>query len=191
MLPRFVFTTAILLLLFAPSLAQDISVDKKLGAENALLVEREIGLYQHDSLYNLINKVGHKLVAKLKNNPFEFKFFLADSPVPNAFALPGGYIYVTRGILLLIQTEDELAGILAHEIIHVSERHSIKQMKKGRIGGILQVPGNIINAVTGTRLGNIINTPIAFTSQAFISSYSRGREKESDTCGANLAASAG
>ena len=171
--------------------AQDISVDKKLGAENALLVEREIGLYQHDSLYNLVNEVGHKLVSRLTNNPFEFKFFLADSEVPNAFALPGGYVYLTRGILLLIQTEDELAGIMAHEITHVTERHSIKQMKKGRIGGILQVPGNIINAVTGTRIGNIINTPLAWGSQAFISSYSRGREKDADSYGARLAVSAG
>ena len=181
------FATALALSLFA----QDISVDKKLGAENALLVEREIGLYQHDSLYKLVNTVGHKLVSALTNNPFEFKFFLADSPEPNAFALPGGYIYVTRGILLLIQTEDELAGIIAHEITHVSERHSVKQMKKGRIGGILQIPGNIVNAVTGTRLGNIVNTPIALGSRAFVSSYSRGHEKDADIYGAKLAASAG
>jgi len=171
--------------------AQDISVDKKLGAENAILVEQEMGLYQHDSLYKLVNKVGNKLVSRLTNNPFEFKFFLADSPEPNAFALPGGYVYVTRGILLLVQTEDELAGIMSHEIIHVMERHSIKQMKKGRLGGILQIPGNIVNVVTGTRLGNLINTPIAWSRQAFISKYSRGHEKEADSYGAKLAANAG
>ena len=173
------------------SLSQDISVDKKLGAENALLVESEIGLYQHDSLYKLVNRVGSKLVSHLTNNPFEFKFFLADSPEPNAFALPGGYVYVTRGILLLIQTEDELAGIMAHEITHVTERHSIKQMKKGRVGRILSIPGNIVNAVTGTRIGNIVNTPIALSSQAFISKYSRGAENDADSYGASLAERAG
>ena len=125
----------------ASCIAQDVSYDKKLGAENSLLVEQEIGLYHHDSLYRLVNAVGQKLVSRLKNNPFEFKFFLADSPEPNAFALPGGYVYVTRGIIPLIQTEDELAGIMAHEIIHVTERHSVKQMKKGVIGGVLQLPG--------------------------------------------------
>lgn len=188
---KFLLTSAFATALAISLFAQDVSVDKKLGAENALLVESEIGLYQHDSLYKLVNTVGHKLVSALTNNPFEYKFFLADSPEPNAFALPGGYIYVTRGILLLIQTEDELAGIIAHEITHVSERHSVKQMKKGRIGGILQIPGNIINAVTGTRLGNIVNTPIALGSRAFVSSYSRGHEKDADTYGAKLAASAG
>jgi predicted Zn-dependent protease len=171
--------------------AQDISYDKKLGAENALMVEQEMGIYHHDSLSRLINAVGQKLVSRLKDNPFEFRFFLADSPEPNAFALPGGYVYVTRGILPLIQTEDELAGIMAHEIAHVTERHSIKQMKKGLIGGVLQIPGNLINTITRTRIGNILNTPIALSSKAFISKYSRGHERDADTYGIQLAASAG
>jgi predicted Zn-dependent protease len=173
------------------SFSQDVSVDKELGAENALLVEQEFGLYHHDSLYSLVNAVGNKLVSRLKQNPFDFKFFIADSPEPNAFALPGGYVYVTRGILLLIQTEDELAGIMAHEIIHVTERHSVKQMRKGVISGILKVPGNLVNAVTGTRLGNILNAPIDLSSKVFISKYSRGHESESDSYGIQLAASAG
>jgi len=143
------------LILFAASItgscfAQGISYDKKLGAENAILVEQEMGIYHHDSLSRLVNAVGQKLVSRLKNNPFEFKFFLVDSPEPNAFALPGGYIYVTRGILPLIQTEDELAGIMAHEIIHVTERHSVKQMRKGVIGGVLQLPGTVIKCLEHT-----------------------------------------
>lgn len=171
--------------------AQDVSVDKKLGAENALKVEQEMGLYHHDSLYALVNSVGKKLVSHLKKNPFEFQFFLVDSPEPNAFALPGGYVYVTRGILPLIQTEDELAGVMAHEIIHVTQRHSIKQMKKSMVGGILALPGNVVNAVTGTNVGNILNIPIGITTDAFISRYSRGHESEADKYGIQLAASAG
>jgi predicted Zn-dependent protease len=172
-------------------IAQDISYDKKLGAENAIIVEREMGIYHHDSLSRLVNAVGQKLVSRLKKNPFEFKFFLADTPEPNAFALPGGYIYVTRGILPLLQTEDELAAIMAHEIIHVTERHSVKQMRKGVIGGVLQLPGALINTVTGTQIGNILNTPVALSSRVFIAKYSRGHEKQADGGGVQLAASAG
>lgn len=171
--------------------AQDVSLDKKLGAENSLMVEQEMGIYQHDSLHQLVNSVGKKLVSRLKDNPFEFKFFLVDSPEPNAFALPGGYIYVTRGILLIINTEDELAGIMAHEIIHVMQRHSIKQMKKGIVTDLIQIPGNVVNTVTGTNLGNVINTPISVTTGAFIAKYSRGHESEADKFGIQLAASAG
>jgi predicted Zn-dependent protease len=173
------------------SIAQDVSLDKKLGAENALKVEQEMGIYRHDSLHNLVNSIGKKLVSELKNNPFEFRFFLVDTPEPNAFALPGGYVYVTRGILPLIQTEDELAGIMAHEIIHVTQRHSIKQMKKSIVGGILMIPGNVLNAATGTNIGNVLNIPIGITSQAFISKYSRGHESEADKLGIQLAARAG
>jgi predicted Zn-dependent protease len=170
---------------------QDVSLDKKLGAENALMVEQEMGIYYHDSLYNLVNAVGKKLVSRLKSNPFDFKFFLVDSPQPNAFALPGGYIYVTRGILPIIETEDELAGIMAHEIIHVMQRHSVKQMKKGMVTGLLKIPGNLVNSVTGTRLGNILNAPISLTTSVFIAKYSRGHETEADKFGIQLAASAG
>lgn len=172
-------------------LAQDVSLDKKLGAENAVMVEQEMGIYRHDSLYQLINSVGRKLVSRLKNNQFDFKFFLVDTPEPNAFALPGGYIYVTRGILPIINSEDELAGIMAHEIIHVTQRHSVKQMKKGIISGILTIPGNLLNTVTGTKIGNVLNAPINLTTGAFIAKYSRGHEKEADEFGIQLAASAG
>ncbi len=172
-------------------IAQDVSLDKKLGAENALMVEQEIGLYHHDSLQQLVSSIGQKLVSRLTKNPFEFKFFLADSPEPNAFALPGGYIYVTRGILPIVQTEDELAGIIAHEIIHVMQRHSVKQMKKGIVPNLLKIPGNLVNAVTGTRLGNILNAPIELSSKAFIANYSRGHESEADRFGVQLTASAG
>lgn len=179
------------LCLFAQAFAQNVSLDKKLGAENALLVEREMGIYLHDSLQRLINSIGSKLVSRLKNNPFEFKFFLVDTEEPNAFALPGGYVYVSRGILPLIQTEDELAGIMAHEIIHITQRHSVKQVKKGAVTGLLTVPGKILNTVTGTSIGNVLNAPITLTTKAFISKYSRGHESEADKFGIQLAASAG
>lgn len=171
--------------------AQHYAPDKKLGAENALKIEREMGIYRHDSLNYLVNSVGQKLVKRLKGNPFEFRFAIVDSPAPNAFALPGGYIYVSRGILPLIQTEDELAGILAHEIIHVTERHSVKQLRKSSFTGILKIPGNLVNAVTKTKIGNIINAPINLAAAGYNAGYSRSHEKEADKFGVQLAASAG
>lgn len=173
------------------SIAQDYSLDKKLGEQNSKLVEQEMGIYQHDSLQWLINSVGQKLVSRLKNKPFEFHFYLIDSAEPNAFALPGGYIYITRGILPLLQTEDELAGVMAHEIIHVMQRHSVKQIQKDMLTGVLQLPGKLINSITGTQLGNILNTPIGLVTGSYIAKYSRGHESEADNFGIQLAASAG
>ena len=77
----------------------------------------------------------------LADERFTFRFFLVDDPSPNAFALPGGYVYVTRGLLPLLQTEDELAGVMAHEIIHVAERHGVRRARRGLLGGLLEAPG--------------------------------------------------
>lgn len=171
--------------------SQNIEYDKKIGAESAEIVEAQIGLYDDEELTNYLNTVGQRLVAEIEDNPFDFNFYVADTPIPNAFALPGGYIYFTRGILALINTEDELACILAHEIMHVIERHSVKQMRKGILPSLLQLPGNIVGMVVSDELGSLVNTPITTSSQLRLASYSRKHETESDMKGIELAAKAG
>ena len=93
-------------------LAQSIELDKKLGAENAKLVEEQMGLYPDEAMTAYVRAIGNRLVAGLDKNPFEFQFHIADELIPNAFALPGGYVYVTRGLFLLITTEYELACVM-------------------------------------------------------------------------------
>jgi predicted Zn-dependent protease len=173
--------------------AQNYSKDVKMGDKAAQQVGAEMGYYKHDSLELLIKAIGKKLVAALEKKPteFEFEFNLVDAEEPNAFALPGGHIYVTRGILPLIQNEDELAGIIGHEIMHVIQRHSVKQFNREIVPAVLKVPGNIINAITFSRLGNIINVPIDIIASPFIAKYSRKHEKEADDLGIELAARAG
>lgn len=172
-------------------LAQSIELDKKLGAENAKIVETQIGLYQDKEMTEYIRSIGNRLVAKLEKNPFEFQFHIADDPMPNAFALPGGYIYVTKGILYLITTEDELACVLGHEIIHATNRHSIKQMRKSILPHMLEVPGDIVGTVVSKDLGDLVNAPITTSNTLLLSSYSRSNEKESDAKGIELASKAG
>ncbi len=173
--------------------AQSYAKDVKMGAKAAEQVKAEMGFYKHDSLEHLIQAIGKKLVAALETKPseFEFEFHLVDEEEPNAFALPGGHIYVTRGILPLIQNEDELAGVIGHEIMHVIRRHSVKQFNREIVPAVLKVPGNIINAITFSRLGNIINVPIDIIASPFIAKYSRKHEKEADDLGIELAARAG
>lgn len=190
------FTRLLLSLFVSTSLflsAQDYSKDVKMGDKAAKQVEAEMDFYKHDSLERLIQGIGKKLVNALEKKPtqFEFTFHLVDMEEPNAFALPGGHIYVTRGILPLIQNEDELAGIIGHEIMHVIQRHSIKQFNREIVPAVLKVPGNIINAITFSRLGNIINVPIDIIASPFIAKYSRKHEKEADDLGIALAARAG
>ncbi len=109
---------------------------------------------------------------------------------PNAFALPGGYIYVSRGLLSLVNDEAELACVIGHEMIHVTKRHSVKQMKKSIFPAILHIPGAVVG-LFNQDLGRIINTPVSFGSELFLSNYSRKQETESDELGIKIASQAG
>lgn len=185
------YALAITLLYTSTVFAQNTDFDKKKGAEAAKAVEVEYGIYANKQMTAYVEKVGNRLVAQLDKTPFEFKFFIADDFIPNAFALPGGYIYVTRGILALIKTEDELACVMAHEITHVTERHSVNQMRRSVTPAILMLPGMAVSSTANEQIGQLLNAPIAITYAATSSSHSRKQETEADTKGVALAAKAG
>ena len=127
--------------------------DVEQGAEVAKLVEQQIGLYPMPQTEAYLREVGGRLVAVVNDPRWKFSFQIVDQQEPNAFAIPGGGIYVSRGLLALINREDELAGVLAHEIAHVTQRHSAKQQRKGILPGLLSVPGNVVGNVVGENLG--------------------------------------
>jgi predicted Zn-dependent protease len=191
---KFKYSITILVLILLgtqPDYAQSIELDKQIGAENAELVKVQMGIYDLHELTRYVRKVGDRLVANLEDPQFQFQFNVVDDPIPNAFALPGGYVYVTRGVLSLIITEDELACVMGHEIIHVTKRHSIKQMKRSIFPRLLELPGQIVGSVVDEDLGNLLNTPIETSNKLFLSSYSRKHETESDILGVTLASKAG
>ena len=171
--------------------SQSIEYDKKIGAENALLVEASFGLYRDTTLTNYVRSVGDRLISGLEKKPFDFEFHIADDPNPNAFALPGGYIYITRGLLILMNNEDELACVLSHEIMHVIKRHSVKQMQRSIVPNLIKLPGNIVGSVVSENLGALINSPLTLSNQLFLSSYGRKQETQSDTKGIELASKVG
>jgi predicted Zn-dependent protease len=185
--------TILLMLCFITqfSHSQSIELDKKIGAENAEIVEAYMGIYPLKELSQYVEDIGNRLVAQLEDPKFEFQFKVVDDPIPNAFALPGGYVYVTRGILSLVTSEDELAGIMGHEIIHATERHSIKQMKKSILPRMLELPGAVVGNVVNEDLGTLLNAPIHTSNTLIMTSYSRKHETESDVLGVELASKAG
>ena len=167
------------------------STTSKQGAEVAKLVEQQIGLYSMPKTEAYLREVGGRLVAAVNDPRWKFSFQIVDQQEPNAFAIPGGGIYVSRGLLALVNREDELAGVLAHEIAHVTQRHSARQQRKGILPGLLSLPGNVVGNVVGENLGALINAPIDTVGGAWLSRYSRGQESESDRIGIRTAAQAG
>ena len=166
------------------------SSDEEIGAEVAKQVEAEIGLYQAPVTRDYVRAIGSRLVSHLEDNEFAFRFNIVDQFDPNAFAAPGGWVYVSRGLLVLANSEDELAGVIGHEITHVTERHSAGRQRRGLLGGILKIPGNIVGVVVGKDIGDLINSPLDTIGQISLASYSRGQESEADRLGMRLAAGA-
>lgn len=172
------------------SVSQNLDLDKELGAQNAKMVELQMGIYEDPARTDYIRRVGQRLISQLEKPLFEYQFHLVPDMAPNAFALPGGYLYVTTGLLPILESEDELGCILAHEIIHANNRHSIKQLKKSIFPRLLELPGNLLGLLNKD-LGAIFNAPIQTSNALLLASYSRGFETEADIEGIKIAGSAG
>jgi predicted Zn-dependent protease len=187
---KLIYLTFLLTYLMSYAQAQSVDFDKKLGEKNARMVEKEMGIFANQEMTAYVGKVGQKLVSNLEYPRFRYQFRLVPDPAPNAFALPGGYIYISTGIIALLESEDELACILGHEIIHSNDRHSVKQMRKNILPGLLEIPGNIVG-VFNQSLGTLINTPIQTSNALIFASYSRKFETKADKYGITLAAKSG
>jgi predicted Zn-dependent protease len=112
--------------------AQEIALGQQMDAE----VRREMGVYDNPELQRYVESVGMKLARASQRPELPWHFTVVDEPAVNAFALPGGYIYVTRGILPFLQDEAQLAGVLGHEVGHVTARHSAQQYTKATSAGV-------------------------------------------------------
>lgn len=186
----FKLITITLVLSSGAAMAQDISYDMEMGGKYAAQVDSTMGIYDDVEKTAYVNAVGQRLVAQLEEPLFKYQFKIVPTSVPNAFALPGGYLYITTGLIPLLENEDELACIMAHEIIHSNNRHSVKSMRKGILPAILQIPGNIVGVFSQTA-GAVLNAPIKAISGLGMLSYSRKQETEADVEGVQLAARAG
>jgi len=98
--------------------------DARVGGDVAKQAEAEYGLVKDPELNDYVEKIGRRLAKRAPGYAFDYRFAIVDDTAPNAFALPGGYIFVSRGLLGLSNSEDELAGVLGHEIAHVAMRHA-------------------------------------------------------------------
>jgi predicted Zn-dependent protease len=173
-----------------PSLISE-KKERELGQEAASEVERTVGLVQDPALVGYVSEIGRRLVAHTSTPDAPYRFQVADDTEPNAFALPGGFVYVTRGLLALANSEDELAGVIGHEIGHVVARHSVRQIEASAPFALLfGVPSAIVGIVSPA-LGGIVGGVGKVASGLVLAPYSRDQEREADQIGIQLAARAG
>ncbi len=177
-----------------PALAGDGSVimstarEEQIGREAAAQVEQSIGLVKDPILEAYVDSLGQRLASLSPRQEVTYRFHVVNMSEPNAFALPGGHIYVSRGLLALTSSEEELVNVIAHEIAHVSARHSAErevQAKAARIFSILGIFAGIAAGDSGAAAA------AGMLGQSWMSAYSRDQETEADRLGQSLSMRAG
>ena len=160
--------------------------EKRIGREHhPKILEQFGGAYGDPALARYVDGIGQFLAAASDAPRIGYTFTILDSPIVNAFALPGGYVYVTRGLLALADSEAEVAGVLAHEIAHVTARHGAKRQTKGTLAGLgLTVLGAVAENRAVVDLGRV-------GAHAVLSAYSRKEEHEADEIGVTYLGRAG
>ena len=158
----------------------------QLGRDNDRLVVAEYGLYNDHELTKWIEQIGHTMAAASERPHLPWTFRVVDDTIANAFALPGGYVYMTRGILAYMNSEAEVAGVLGHEIGHVTARHGAQRYTSGSLVQIGLGAGNALSSEVSA-LGGILQTGVGL----LFLKFGRDDELQSDQLGIGYAVGAG
>jgi beta-barrel assembly-enhancing protease len=171
------------------SVQQDVQLGRQAGQE----AEQQFPLLRDSQIQSYVERVGRRLVESIPNQfqhpEFQYYFRVVNARDINAFALPGGPMYVNRGMIEAARTEGEMAGVMAHEISHVALRHGTAQATKGQkyglLAGIAGIAGTILTGNAG--VGQLAQAPFA----VYLLKFSREYETEADVLGAQIMARAG
>lgn len=169
--------------------------DVKLGREAAAQVEQQLPLLRDDNVSSYVSDIGQRLVAaipaELRHPEFQYTFKVVNVKEINAFALPGGPMYVNRGMIEAAKTEGEVAGVVAHELSHVALRHGTAQATKATPYEVGTIAGAILGAIVGGNAGTLIAQGTQFGLGTAFLRYSREYEKQADIEGSQIMARAG
>lgn len=151
----------------------------EMGREADPQIVAQFGLYPDEKIQEYVSSLGRDLAAKSERPQLDWEFKVLDDPLVNAFALPGGYVYITRGIMSHIDSEAELAGVLGHEIGHVVARHSANQISKQQLATVGLVVGAILLDPEDRYLAGLAGVGMQL---AFLK-FSRDDERQADDLG--------
>ncbi len=169
--------------------------DVQIGREAAAEVRKEYPIINDDNVEGYLERLGDRLVEaaprELNNPAFQYSFTPVNLKDINAFALPGGPMFVNRGMIEAATTEGQVAGVMAHELAHVLLRHGTANATKQQGFQIGALAGAIAGAVIGGNLGQIVSQGSQFGLGTWLMKYSREYEKQADLVGAQIMARAG
>lgn len=156
------------------SAAQEVEIGRRMHPQ----ILQQYGRYADETVQSYVSEIGQRIAAKSHRPDLQFTFTVLDSEEVNAFALPGGYVYITRGIMAYLNSEAELAAVLGHEVGHVTARHAVRQQSGATAAG---VGATLVAILTGSGdLANLAN----LAGTALVRGYGRDMELEADAIGA-------
>ena len=172
----------------APALTTQQEV--QVGANYAAQLNRDLPIVRDAAINRYINNIGTRLARQADPRGIRYTFYVVNSDAVNAFAVPGGHIYINRGLIERAANESELIGVLGHEVAHVSERHSVERLQKAQNAntGLGVLYGIILG---GRNPGAVEQVGIQGVGSAVFAGYSRDAEREADRVGVNVVTRAG
>lgn len=173
----------LLVLPAAPASAED---EAELGRRFMLEIRSQLPLVDDPAMTAYVQGIGERLVKSLGPQAFDYHFYVVPHPSLNAFAVPGGYIFVFTGLLARTETDDELAGVLAHEVAHVHGHHAIRQQTQGQMWSYAALLGALLSAVNP-----VVGAGAIAAAQTAQLKYSREFEQEADYMGLRYATESG
>src|SRR5712691_8663022 len=166
--------------------------DVEVGQQSAAEAEQQLPIVQDSAVENYVNRIGQRLAQNAGGPQFQYRFRVVNDSDINAFALPGGFIYINRGRLDQARNDGEVAGVMAHEIAHVALRHGTHQASKAYAAQAgLSILGGILGGKVGQGAGQIINAVGGFGLNVLFLKYSRDLESQADIRGSQILAASG
>jgi len=165
--------------------------DVQMGKEYAQQIEQQYDVIQSGPLVDYVKGLGQKIASQQEANGFPYVFKVVNDPGINAFALPGGPIYINSGIILNAQNESQVMGVIAHEVSHVALRHSTNQVSKSYM---IQLPAMIAGMYGQSRgglTGMLSQLGVGLASNGLLMKFSRGAERQADLLGARMMSQVG
>jgi len=187
------FLSCFLFSVFPPSSFSAVTIqqEQELGDKVLQEIRKRWSLVQEPSANEYINRIGNRILQNMEAQPFNYQFFILNVPEINAFAVPGGKIFVNSGLVLLAGNEDELAGVVAHEIGHIVARHIVKRSEKGQMISLATIGAILAGIFAGGKAAGAIATTTLAASQTALLKYSRDDEEEADYLGLKFMERAG
>jgi predicted Zn-dependent protease len=168
-----------------------VATERETGKQDAKQIEESIGLAGDPELRAYVARVGARLARFAPESGFAYEFKIIDLVEPNAFALPGGFVYVSRGLLALASSEDELAAVMAHELGHAVARHSAQRATVAAPFAILTGLTSAATGIVSEQLGRAVGGLGQLAGNLVLAPYSRDQEREADRFAVDLLGRAG